>query len=224
MQRPSRAWLSGIVTLTFLLAVLLGAQKPATKEATFRAGAAAVDISPTEFPLHMPGGFSENLAEKVHDPLYSRAIVLDDGSTAVALVLVDNLGVAAEVVEEAKALAVQRCPLKRENILVSSTHTHSAPPSNAKQGRPAEVAYRQRLIEGIAESIVKAHQALRPATVGSAAHPVPEEVFNRRWFLKPGKMPLNPFGEFDLVKMNPPNSPDVLLHPAGPTDPDVSVL
>jgi hypothetical protein len=37
-------------------------------------------------------------------------------------------------------------------------------------------------------------------------------------------MPLNPFGEKDLVKMNPGTNPDVLLHPAGPTDPDVSIL
>ncbi|MGL4552392.1 MAG: hypothetical protein ACRC33_14530, partial [Gemmataceae bacterium] len=46
----------------------------------------------------------------------------------------------------------------------------------------------------------------------------------RRWFLKPGKMPPNPFGGRDLVKMNPGPSLDVLSHPAGPTDPDVSVL
>jgi hypothetical protein len=49
-------------------------------------------------------------------------------------------------------------------------------------------------------------------------------VFNRRWFLKPGKMPLNPFGEMDQVKMNPGTSPDVLERPAGPTDPDVTIL
>jgi hypothetical protein len=34
----------------------------------------------------------------------------------------------------------------------------------------------------------------------------------------------NPFGEMDKVKMNPNNSPDVLDRPAGPTDPDVSIL
>jgi hypothetical protein len=34
----------------------------------------------------------------------------------------------------------------------------------------------------------------------------------------------NPFGKLDAVKMNPPSSPDILDHPAGPTDPDVDVL
>ena len=32
------------------------------------------------------------------------------------------------------------------------------------------------------------------------------------------------FGEMDRVKMNPGTSPDVLDRPAGPTDPDVTIL
>ena len=71
---------------------------------------------------------------------------------------------------------------------------------------------------------MRAHAALRPAAVGFAAQPLPDEVFNRRWFLKPGKMPLNPFGKMDQVKTNPGTSADVLDHPAGPTDPAFSVL
>lgn len=84
--------------------------------------------------------------------------------------------------------------------------------------------YRQVMLDGISQSIIKAHAQLRPALVGAAAQPLPSEVFNRRWYLKPGKMPLNPFGEMDKVKMNPGTSPDVIDRPAGPTDPDVSIL
>jgi hypothetical protein len=58
--------------------------------------------------------------------------------------------------------------------------------------------------------------------VGS--HPLPDEVRNRRWFLKPGKMPPNPWGLMDKVKMNPGYSDDVLDRPAGPIDPDVMIL
>lgn len=188
------------------------------------AGAAAVDITPKEFPLNMPGGFNENLAKKAHDPLYVRAIVLDDGSLTVALVLVDNLGVAREVCDEAKLLAARKLSILPEHILISATHTHTAPSANLTIGRPAEVAYRQVVIDGIVQAITKAGANRRPATLGAATHALPEEVFNRRWFLKPGKMPLNPFGGKDLVKMNPGTDPTVLSHPAGPTDPDVSVL
>ncbi len=210
--------------LAVLLALVLGSEVRAADATPLRAGAAAVDISPKDFPVNMPGGFSENLAEKAHDPLHARALVFDDGKTQLAIVLVDNLGVAREAVDEAKFLASRRCAILPENILISSTHTHSAPPSNVTDGAKEAVAYRKILVDGIAEAIVRAHGNLRTAAVGAATHPLPEEVFNRRWFLKPGKMPLNPFGGKDLVKMNPGTSPDVLLHAAGPTDPDVSVI
>ena len=200
-----------------LLALACGLPVRSEEAPALRAGAAAVDVTPQEFPVNMPGGFSANMAEGAHDPLHARALVLDDGTTTLALVVVDNLGVAREVGDEARSLAAQRCGIAPEKILLASTHTHSAPSSSA-------ASYRALLIDGIAESIVRAHGALRPAAVGHGAHPLPEEVFCRRWYLKPGKMPPNPFGEMDQVKMNPGTSPDVLDRPAGPTDPDVTIL
>ncbi len=214
---------------TFLLVALFAAScvssQAAEKAATnLRAGAAAVDITPQEFPLNMPGLFTPRLVDKVHDPLHARALVLDDGTTSVALVVVDNLQVAQEVCDEAKALAAKQCGIPVEKMLVSSTHTHTSPPSNVKRGPAPEVAYRKLLVAGIAESIVRAHAALRPAGVGAAASPLPEEVFCRRWFLKPGKMEPNPFGQMDQVRTNPGTNPEVLDRPAGPTDPDVTIL
>lgn len=191
---------------------------------SLRAGAAVVDITPREFSMNLPGGFRGNPSEMAHDPLHARALVLDDGTTTIAMVVVDNLGVAREAADDARAIATERCGIPPEKILVASTHTHSAPSSNVKEGQPAAVAYRKLLVEGIAESIVLARKALRPAAVGHAVHPLPDEVRNRRWYLKPDKMPLNPFGEMDRVKMNPGTSADVLDRPAGPIDPDVTIL
>lgn len=189
-----------------------------------KAGAAAVDITPTEFPLNMPGGFNANMAESAHDPLYARALVLDNGDVTLAMVVVDSLGVPPEVLNEAKAIAAKKTGMATDKMLVCSTHTHSGPPYNATSGPAPAVAYRKVLIAGVAESIIQAHAALQPASIGAAAHPLADEVFNRRWFLKPGKMPLNPFGELDRVKMNPSRSPDVLDRPAAPTDPDITVI
>ena len=42
--------------------------------------------------------------------------------------------------------------------------------------------------------------------------------------MKPGTIPLNPFGEQDQVKMNPPRGSADLVKPAGPTDPQVCVV
>lgn len=192
--------------------VLHAADKP-----VFRAGAAITDITPKEFPVNMPGGFSANMANSAHDPLNARAMVLDDGTTELAMVVLDNLGAGPDVLDEAKDIASKSTGIPTDKMLISSTHTHSG----ARTGTPG---YRELFVKGVADSIIKAHAALRPAAIGAAAHPLPDEVFNRRWYLKPGKMPLNPFGRLDKVKMNPGTSPDVIDHPAGPTDPDITVI
>jgi hypothetical protein len=205
------------IAVSLSLVLLAGLANSAEPVPVLRAGAAAVDITPQKFPVNMPGGFSANYAEGAHDPLHARALVLEHGDCAVALVVVDNLGVGRELADEIKKLAAERCGLAPENILLAATHTHSAPSAGTE-------GYREILVEGSVQAIVRAHESLRPAAVGHAAHPLPEEVFNRRWYLKPGQMPLNPFGELDQVKMNPGTSPDVLDRPAGPTDPDVTIL
>jgi neutral ceramidase len=189
-----------------------------------RAGAAAVDITPVEFPLNMPGGFSANLAESAHDPLHARALVLDDGATRVALVVVDSLGAGPEVLDEAKGIAAEATGMPVSNMLVCSTHTHSGPPSGSRDASGPAAAYRKRFVAGVADSIIQAHAALRPAAAGHSAHPLPDEVFNRRWFLREGAMPPNPFQRFDRVKTNPGAGSDALDRPAGPIDPDITIL
>jgi hypothetical protein len=200
----------------------LAASLPAAESAALHAGAAAVDITPKLFPLNMPGGFSANMAAKAHDPLYSRAIVLNDGTTTLAMVVVDSLGAGPDVLDEVKAIASAKTGIPTDKMLICSTHTHSAAALNTRTEE--EAAYRQLFVDGVAQSIIQAHAALQPAAFGAAAHPLSDEVFNRRWFLKPGKMPLNPFGRLDKVKMNPGTSPDVIDHPAGPTDPDITII
>ena len=212
-------------TTLALAAALLYLTSPLRLSAAgpLRAGAAAVDITPVEFPLNMPGGFSANMAQSAHDPLHSRALVLDDGSTRIALVVVDTLGAGPEVLDEIKAAVCEKTHIDSSNILICSTHTHTAP-AHPKQGSVPAVAYRRIFIQGIVNSIVRANDSLQPASIASAAHPLPEEVFNRRWYLKPGLMTPNPFGKMDRVKTNPGTGPDVIERPAGPTDPDLSVI
>ncbi|MEN9814750.1 MAG: hypothetical protein RLZZ412_732, partial [Verrucomicrobiota bacterium] len=144
--------------------------------APLKAGAAAVDITPKEFPMNMPGGFSPSPATSAHDPLHARALVLDDGKTQVAWVVIDNLGVPRKVVAEAKELAAKATGIPQEHMLVSGTHTHSGvnpadgpPASGAKlSDREAKAAaYRQVMLEGISQAIIRAHAALRPAAVGA---------------------------------------------------------
>ncbi|MFT5469164.1 MAG: neutral ceramidase [Verrucomicrobiales bacterium] len=206
-----------------LFAFVIGLASPATAE-PIQAGAAISDITPQQWPLHVRGSFTPALIESAHDPLTSRALVLSDGKTTIAIAVVDNCLIDRTELDKAKAIASEVTGIPTERILISSTHTHSAPFSNASHGTPEELAYQKLMIDGIAESIFDAHRNLEAANVGWSGTDLPDEVHNRRWFLKPGTMPVNPFGEdTDTVKMNPGTGPS-LISPAGPIDPEVSIL
>ena len=210
--------------LTLLLvAIALALPAPAAR-AELQAGTATIDITPTEFPLAPRGSHFPKPIDGVNDPLHVRCIVLQNGDTRLAMAVVDSCMVHREQLDPAKKAASEACGIPVGNMLISSTHTHSAPFANARYGTPQELAYREKLISGITEAIVTAAENVQPAKVGYDGYDLPDEVHNRRWFLQPDKMPLNPFGEKDIVKMNPGSDPNVLIAPAAPIDPEVSVL
>ena len=197
-----------------------------TAWAEFRAGAAKVDITPKLWPVQMVGSFHERLADKAHDPLYARAIVCDDGETRLAIVIVDNCLIGRNYLDRAKALAAKRTKVRADRILVAATHTHTAPPGKDRRTNRDDAAHRayfKQLVEGIAESIVRAEKNLAPAELAHGVALVPEEIFNRRWHMKPGGIAVNPFGSpNDIVRMNPPRN--LIDRPAGPTDPEVHFI
>ena len=197
-----------------------------TAWAEFRAGAAKVDITPKLWPVQMVGSFHERLADKAHDPLYARAIVCDDGETRLAIVIVDNCLIGRNYLDRAKALAAKRTKVRADRILVAATHTHTAPPGKDRRTNRDDAAHRayfKQLVEGIAESIVRAGKNLATAELAHGVALVPEEIFNRRWHMKPGGIAVNPFGSpNDIVRMNPPRN--LIDRPAGPTDPEVHFI
>ncbi|HEU0142170.1 MAG TPA: hypothetical protein VFQ79_20785 [Bryobacteraceae bacterium] len=209
---------------TTLLALALFCAVPAAA-AGLRAGAAAVDVTPQEWPIRVIGNFGLTLAKSAHDPLHARAVVLEDSGVRIAIVLVDSCFVKREEMDRAKALAAKRTNIPVNRILMAATHTHSAPPSRAEKGNRIEERYVERLVTQAAEAIVQANGRLQPAKIGWAVRPVPEELFNRRWFMREGGILPNPFGETgDLARMNPPAGSDNLIHPAGGTDPGFSIV
>jgi hypothetical protein len=81
------------------------AQSQQSSPAVFRAGAAMVDITPTAFPVIVNGMVEERTTEKAHDALMSRAIVLDDGSAKIAIVVVDSLMLTRAMLDDVKEQA-----------------------------------------------------------------------------------------------------------------------
>jgi hypothetical protein len=196
------------------------------KTPTFRAGAATSNITP---PLGsaIVGGFVPFPATHVHDELHARCLVLDDGTTKLVLVVCDLLGIDRLVSDEARFLLQQDLGIAKENVLICATHTHSAA---SALGRDARIVadkmdeYQRFVARRIVDGVKRANNLLRPAQIAWGSADAPEHVFNRRWHMKPGTIPANPFGGADKVKMNPPVGSPNLLEPAGPTDPAIAFI
>jgi neutral ceramidase len=157
--------------------------------------------------------------------LHARCLVLDDGTTKLAIVVVDSCMIPREICDAAKALAAKKTGIPAANILISATHTHTAVTVAGVFGSEPEAEYIKFLTQKIADGIETAHKNRVPAKIAWGVAEEPNQVFNRRWKMRAGVKNLDPFGgDTDKVRMNPPRMSPDLLEPAGPTDPRVTVL
>ncbi len=187
-------------------------EPPSSNTKTFRAGACAFDAAPAAFPVFVNGGFLPNRASKLVDPIYARSLVLDDGSTRLAIVVVDSCMMPRDLLDRAKELAHAKTGIPTDRILIAATHTHSAPAAMGALGCPADTNYVAALPEKIARSIERANQALEPARVGWTAVDDDEHTFCRRWIRRPDKMLDDPFGQ----RIGPGQYAPRLRKPRGP--------
>jgi len=179
---------STVTALIGALAVLVAAgaaKAPAAAPAPhLQAGAAAVKITPSlTRPVYIAGYELNRPAESVHDDLWARALVLDDGKTRMAVVALDLVGVSNQRVAKFRQ-RIRSVP--QENVLIACTHVHSGPDSLGLWG-PSFVAtgidplYMDRLSDRIAAAVDLAAKSLRPVQVSAGVATVPDGlVYNSR--------------------------------------------
>jgi neutral ceramidase len=94
--------------------------QPAQQTASFMAGAARIDITPPadKRPRNYIG---------VLDPIFARAIVIDDGARKAALISVDVGGIRTDLWARVTARLDRELGIPVDNVLLSASHTHSAP-------------------------------------------------------------------------------------------------
>lgn len=193
--------------------------------ATFRAGVAAVDVSPKTFPRIIAGGFLEGRGERLADRLFVRSFVLDDGKMKIAFAIVDTCMMEQSLIDEAKALASKQCGIPVDRMMVSATHTHSAPAAMGCLGTRKDTVYAKFLTPKIAEAILAANAALQPARIGWGSFDDWEHTHNRRWIRLPGKEVVDPFGNATgRANMHPGYLSKDVVGPSGPVDPQLSVI
>ncbi|WDQ16653.1 hypothetical protein [Rhodopirellula sp. P2] len=197
----------------------------ADTDKVFRAGAVAIDITPETFPVSSSGSMTHRVAKQAHDPLHARCLVLNDGQTSIALVTCDSCMIPREIYDSAKQMASEATGIATDHMLCSATHTHTAVSVAPTFQSLVEDDYLPFLAKRIAAGITQAHSQLEPARIGWAIGNNPSQVFNRRWFLRPGVEINDPFDlGTDRVRVNPSANSPTLLQPAGPVDPEIPVL
>lgn len=191
----------------------------------FRAGAAVIDVTPTNFPVIVNAMFEERSATKAVDTLHSRSLALDDGRERLVITVVDTCMMPRELIDQAKALAAKATGMPVERMLISATHTHSAPSAMGCLGSRVDTNYAAFLPGHIAEGIEQAVKHLAPARVGWGAIDDPEHTHNRRWIRRPDRLLTDPFGEKNVrANMHPGHQNPDAIGPSGPVDPALSLF
>ncbi|MCH2599739.1 MAG: neutral/alkaline non-lysosomal ceramidase N-terminal domain-containing protein [Pirellulales bacterium] len=211
---------------TCVITVILSSCSSASEPKQLQAGAAAANITPSLGSLTI-GGFRPIPATHIHDELFARCIVLDDGDTQIAIVVADILGLPKEVCDLAKEQVAQHTNIPASHVLIAATHTHSAATPRGPKGvfwKDEISDYGQFLAQKFSDGIRRAINNLEPARIGWGVALEPREVFNRRWFSTDADVLTNPFGGVDRVRMNPPRNHPSLQRPAGITDPEIRFL
>jgi hypothetical protein len=140
--------------------------------AELKAGAARISIVPP-FPTQM-GGFNDRTKnfEGVHDELFARALVLDNGVTRLAFIGSDLMAIDSELVRLAREAITQATQIPAAQILICCTHNHSAP-SYYQKSKPAEdevePSLKKFLVKQFSAVVIEAAQNSAPARLGFGA-------------------------------------------------------
>jgi neutral ceramidase len=192
----------------------------------FRAGAFSADVTPRRFPISMNGQLNNQVATSASSRLSARSIVLDDGASKVAIVVVDSCMISDETFDEAKARAAKATGIPADHMMMSATHTHTGPASVGVFQTEPDAEYVAFLVGQIAEGVIRADANLTPAKVGWGSGSDPTQVFCRRWLMKPGTALTNPFGgtKDDRAQMHPGYQNPNAIEVTGPVDPEIGLL
>lgn len=139
---------------------------PSSAPAAIEAGAAFRVITPEPL-LPLSGGAGEpSPAKEKKGELTARALVLRSGETIVAIASADLLGFPGVLCDRVRAKVPR---IKPENIIIGSTHCHSAPDTYAfpdeEGNHGADLEYLGWICDRMAEAINEAIDTLQPAAL-----------------------------------------------------------
>ena len=99
-----------------------------TNAQTFRVGAAQENINPDSDSLYFAGGKNNRKFIEVADNLYVKAVVISNNQTSIGILTFDCIGLMYPQLQEIREKVAKAIPgFPSQQIIMSSTHTHSGP-------------------------------------------------------------------------------------------------
>ena len=142
---------------------------------TLYVGVARTEITPPiGTDLCGYGPFLDRVSTGVHDPLWCRAIAIENGDEVVVLVSCDLIGVHQALTDAVRLRIQETFGIEPARVMIACTHTHAGPntlPHSIGLGEPDE-GYRAGLGERIVETVAAAMADRRSArlSVGRTVH------------------------------------------------------
>ena len=168
---------------------------------TFFCGAARADITPPVGTL-LFGYNPHQVSTSIHDNLAVTAAAFSDGETTAVLVTADVCEIQTALSDEIRRAAGEAAGIAWQNILLSATHTHSAPNVTGMEGwgdvdRPyVDTVFLPAIVKAVKEAVA----SMEPAVLGIAETESRVGV-NRRELKRGGRVDFgqNPWGPFDTT-------------------------
>lgn len=163
-----------------------GMDQNPTKPGTYQGGVARVMLTPPQgLQLAGYGKRRSTPSQGQHDPLYARALVLQNGEQTIALVTVDLLAITNEVYDTVYDKVSKKFPLSRPMLMLSASHTHSGPGGITKKfwesfaAGPYHPEAFERLTDQMAQALLLASENLQKVKLGWGKVKAPEWIRNR---------------------------------------------
>jgi neutral ceramidase len=182
---------------------------------TIRIGCGMSKITPG-LGVSMAGYFSERKAAAIHDDLYAKTMIFDDGTVSAGILCCDLICIHKDEVARIREIISRETGIKGENVMVCATHTHTGPQTRSfriKEDAEPTLRWLEGFPERAAQAVIEAMDDLEPCEIAGGVSLEDRIAFNRRYRMKDGTVQTNPGYR----------NPDI-IEPAGPIDPEVGVI
>jgi len=139
---------------------------------------------PNGYPVFLAGfgSFGERPCLGIHDDIYARCLVLNDGEKTIVFVALDLIGYYIDQVDWVRTQVENQFGVEGDNVIIASTHTHSGPDTLGLWNYPPGVnwPYMYYIRERIVETIGNALQNMQKARIKFASTTAPGLMKNSR--------------------------------------------